>query len=239
MMSLTTDKTALSYWFPKLVAAGLPVPRTIIVEATSDECLDIGAGIWGEEGDGSAVAFLARLKQAADSIGYPCFLRTDHTSNKHQWEKTCFLQRSSDLVNHVAALAEFSEICDFIGLPYRNWVVREYLPIIPFGSCPRYGNMPVCREFRFFVDNSNIRCIHPYWPMQALKDGGVGTDLDYGALCEFGGDADKLKALAVAAGHAVGGSWSIDILETLRGWYVTDMAEAKKSFHWEGCPHVD
>ena len=26
------DKTALSYWFPKLEAAGLPVPKTVLLE---------------------------------------------------------------------------------------------------------------------------------------------------------------------------------------------------------------
>jgi hypothetical protein len=27
----------------------------------------------------------------------------------------------------------------------------------------------------------------------------------------------------------------VDILETKRGWFVTDMAEAGKSWHWPGC----
>ena len=26
------DRTALSYWFPKIEAAGLPVPKTILVK---------------------------------------------------------------------------------------------------------------------------------------------------------------------------------------------------------------
>lgn len=30
---------------------------------------------------------------------------------------------------------------------------------------------------------------------------------------------------------------SVDILDTEKGWFVTDMAEADKSFHWEGCPN--
>ena len=47
----------------------------------------------------------------------------------------------------------------------------------------------------------------------------------------------ELRNLASAAGKAVGGEWSVDILETRRGWYITDMAEAYKSWHWEGCPN--
>lgn len=48
----------------------------------------------------------------------------------------------------------------------------------------------------------------------------------------------ELSVLAAHAGSVVGGAWSVDILETERGWMVTDMAEAHKSFHWEGCPHA-
>lgn len=33
-------------------------------------------------------------------------------------------------------------------------------------------------------------------------------------------------------------AWSVDVLETRRGWFVTDMAEAARSFHWPGCEHA-
>jgi hypothetical protein len=120
-----------------------------------------------------------------------------------------------------------------MGLPYSKWVVREFLPTKPIGKCPNYGDMPVCREFRFFVDNGVMRCAHPYWPRQALVDGGwFGSDADFESMCRW---PHELRDLAEAAGRAVGGSWSIDLLDTQWGWYVTDMAEAHKSFHWEGC----
>jgi hypothetical protein len=61
-------------------------------------------------------------------------------------------------------------------------------------------------------------------------------DVAYADLCSSSGSENELVALAEKAGAAVGGSWSIDILETEKGWYVTDMAEAYKSFHWEDCP---
>lgn len=119
--------------------------------------------------------------------------------------------------------------------------MREYLPIIPHGICRNYGNMPVCREFRFFVDDGVIRCRHPYWPDHALEQGGLNLTLaKYNELCRLpdmndGLEPEAIDRLAEAAGRAVGGSWSIDILETKRGWFVTDMAEAHKSYHWEAC----
>jgi len=49
----------------------------------------------------------------------------------------------------------------------------------------------------------------------------------------------KLTEYANATGRAVGGAWSIDILETKRGWHVTDMAEAANSWHeWPECPNT-
>lgn len=40
------------------------------------------------------------------------------------------------------------------------------------------GNMPVNREFRFFVRDADVICFHPYWPDRApLVDQGHRTPL--------------------------------------------------------------
>ena len=47
----------------------------------------------------------------------------------------------------------------------------------------------------------------------------------------------EIETLVKCAGCAVGGGrWSVDALETERGWYITDLAQAHVSHHWEGCP---
>lgn len=237
---LTTDQTALSYWFPKLAAAGLPVPRTELVPmpVLAQQC--VWASFDGNDGtseEQNAYAnFIEAIKMATTNFGFPCFLRTDHTSAKHSWEDTCFLRSAADVENHVARIIEFSEMCDLMGLPYGAWAVRELLPTRQHGICQNYGNMPVCNEHRFFIVDGNAKCCHPYWPRRALDEGGwTGSDIDYDRLCEY---PISLTALAEAAGRAVGGAWSIDIIDTDRGWFITDMAEAHKSFHWEGCPNV-
>lgn len=231
------DKTELSYWFPKLEVAGIAVPKTRLVTMPrpAQEC--VWASFDGKDGTSDQTSsydnFVCDIRIAAEAFGFPCFLRTDHTSAKHSWDNTCFVKAPDDIKRHVFSIVEFSECCGFIGLPYSVWAVREFLPTIPHGTCPNYSNMPVCREFRFFVDDGVMRCAHPYWPLQALNDGGwSGSDIDFEKMCRW---PHELKDLAEAAGRAVGGSWSIDILETRRGWYVTDMAEAEKSFHWGGC----
>lgn len=241
------DKTALSYWFPLIEAAGLPVPRTIILDMPIAAQEDVWAAFEGKPGRGALKEFADLVATAGGIIlrngpSDPFFLRTDHTSGKHQWKGTCCVTDPSLTIRHILAIAEFSEICDFMGLPYNRWAVREFLPIKPVAECPRYGDMPVNREFRFFVDDGVIRCVHPYWPEQALLDGGAHgvsmAQLSFESL-NFA-EMSYVMSLAVEAGKACAGSWSIDILEADRGygWFITDMAEARKSFHWEGCAHA-
>jgi len=227
------DKTSLSYWFPKLVEAGLPVPKTKILKMPKEASASIWALFDGEEG-GDIKPFAKAIADAAEEFGFPFFLRTDHTSGKHGWDRACFVPDEASIPSHVAEIAEYSELAGFPGLPWETWVVREMLPTIPFGVCVGYGNMPVCREFRFFVEDERIVCRHPYWPLHALEHGGAPPTLDFDELCRIPDEA-ALSALASAAGRAVGGAWSVDILETRRGWFITDMAEAHKSYHWEGC----
>lgn len=233
-----TDKTALSYWFPKIQAAGLPVPRTTIVQMPKAAQEDVWAAFDGNEGPGGMAAFCDMLRAAMEPMGYPCFLRTDHTSGKHNWNRTCFVTDPAKVGAHVFAIAEFSECASLMGMPWNTWVVREFLPTKPLGVCSAYGDMPVCREFRYFVDGADIKCAHPYWPLRALLDGGYDGLGQSDMYVVQPNELDELSILAARAGAAVGGAWSIDILETERGWMVTDMAEAHKSFHWEGCPHA-
>lgn len=244
------DKNCLSYWFPKLKAAGLPVPRTVIVETKRRlvELLD------GETPEGFN-EFLDQLRVAGDEVGWPAFLRTGHTSGKHQWDRTCYVLSSSKLGWHVYALVEFSNCVNQpLGLPTKIWCLRELLPTTPVFTAPAYYNMPVCREFRVFVDGADVKCVHPYWPREVLVRGfPIARDRDwtempielpdefqeqYAALCDLGDDEETIRTLASRAGTALGGAWSIDLLETKRGWYVTDVAEAERSFHWEGCEAV-
>jgi len=245
------DRNCLSYWFPKLQAAGLPVPRTEIVrtEVNLIELLEgnTPAG-WG--------GFLADLNVAIGKIGgSPCFLRTGQGSGKHQWKRTCYLDLATGtLPNHIARLVEWSETVDFIGLPSNVWVVRELLPTEPLCVLPAYGDMPLVPEARCFVKDGNVLCWHPYWPINAIRDGFPVAKPEDRFAEEAKRDVPANFEEIVAGAHALDmrqflplaeraavvfagdGAWSVDLLPTRRGWFVTDMAIAQRSFHWEGCP---
>jgi hypothetical protein len=231
------DLTALSHWFPKIRDAALPVPRTALIDMPIEAQKDAWEAFDGKDGNGGLQLFAGSVAEIGATFGVPFFLRTDHTSGKHSWRDACFVADPVLVIRNIMAIIEYSEMCSIVGLPYARWAIREMLPTIPFGVCPEYLDMPICKEFRFFVDDAKVRCWHPYWPRLALERGGAMlSDADYAALCEPGGDLEELTDLAQRAGAAVGGAWSVDILQTTRGWFVTDMAEAGKSFHWEGCP---
>src|SRR4029077_9958154 len=80
------ERNCLSWWFPKILAAGFPVART----------LAMGTGVnltflceVGEKPDGLD-DFFGKLGALVDQIGLPCFLRTGQTSHKHDWRNSCF-----------------------------------------------------------------------------------------------------------------------------------------------------
>jgi hypothetical protein len=233
------DKNCLSYWFPKLQAAGVPVPETHIVRAPNLFSLLEGGT---PEGFGE---FIAELTALANSLGYPCFLRTGQGSGKHSWERTCFLQHADNIKQHVYELVEWSECVSLFGLPHDVWAVRKFLNTRPICLLPRYRNMPLVREVRAFVRGGKVECHHPYWPATAITDGftpGIHNPLAVEIIKEAT-DFDHGPALAlaetVAKAFADDDAFSVDVLETADGWYVTDMALAARSWHWPQCPLED
>ncbi len=252
-----SNRNCLTYWFPKLVAAGLPVPRTEIVRTA----LDLSVLCDGGSPPAEAYSlFISELEHAAVRVGAPApvFLRTGQGSGKHNWAKTCSLTDAGRLRDHVGELVLWSHLVDFFGLSHDVWVLREMLPVEPVAVLPAYGNMPLVKEVRCFVRGGAIVCSHPYWPALAIADGfGMRRDRTDGRV-KGAADSTRLAAAVersmpsaddlplwrpiaekVAKAFADDGAWSVDLLATRRGWFVTDMAEAGRSFHWDDCPRAN
>lgn len=230
------DVNDLAYWFPKIEAAGLPVPETRIV--TTDVEL---MGLLDGEMPVGFEAFLSDLEKASWNVGYPCFLRTGHTSGKHDWSDTCYVAGPNHLGRHVAALVEASALADVFGLPTRTWVVRSLIKTTPLFRCERWRGFPVTREFRVFIRDDEFEAMYPYWPEDAVEQGQPDRD-DWRDVLRVASeitddDADKVTFLAGMASAAVGGGyWSIDFLQDEGGdWWLTDMADGDRSYRPE--PH--
>jgi hypothetical protein len=226
------DFNCLSYWFPKLEEIGIPVPRTEIVQFVED----ISQYFFDGEVNPLLDAYIEEIKDACNKIGYPCFLRSGHTSAKHSWNKSCFVTDPDCVGYSVYEICEFSEICDMIGLPTNVWAARELLPTHPIFTA-FHGQMPITAEFRLFVKDEKCTHIQPYWPADCIERPSVPDWeerlAEISLLCDE--DRSYLVGQSERIGKHIGGYWSIDwLFATDRGWTCTDMADGDRSFRWEG-----
>ena len=267
------DRACLSYWFPILEAAGVPVPRTVVVRTAPDlDGPDLLALLEAAPlmGDPERMAgfdrFATRLVEAYMAVAgsgvrrpawatEPVFLRTGHTAGKHNWRHTCYVPDCAALVGHVAALVAASAAAHPVfPLPTDVWAVRELLPVTPIVELPRYAGLPLAAELRAFVKGGEVRCVHAYWPPEAVAAGFFGPiDAHQGKLIMALASTVVMddipavwgtlaKVAAAFAGESGGAAWSVDLLLGQTGvWYATDMAPAERSYHDPLCAfsHAD
>lgn len=234
-------KVHMSFWLPKIEAAGLPTPKTIMLEMPDDAVRDLWSTFDQEEPTGPWPAFVEMAKGRADEIGFPLFLRSAYFSGKHDWDRCCFVREREKLGEHMSNIAYMSE-CVGVGMgtvrtSWKTWALRELLPTVPVANCPGYTNMPVCKEFRFFAEDGKVLCWHPYWPRHSLDDGRAELSDEAFTALSTPDNLPELSAIAETASRVCGGAWSVDLLQTERGWFLTDMATANTSWHWEDCPN--
>jgi len=147
------------------------------------------------------------------------------------------VERAEDLSQHVAALVEWSALVTLVSLPTRTWVVRQWLDLD--ARFTAFEGLPIATEVRAFIVGGRLRCWHPYWPADALRDAGP-SDKDWRALLVAQHRLARDEAFRwrpiVNAISAAFGSWSVDLCRTEAAeWVVTDMARAEDSYHWPGC----
>lgn len=201
------------YWWPKVKDLDVPLPKTYIVSADGDR-------------DG-------KLTHAANTLGYPLFLRTDYTSLKHSWKNSALVQSAQELWTHAQYLKLDSAFQD---LPLNAFVLRELLPLeVGFKA---YSDMPVHKERRFFIKAHNVQCEHPYWPEEAFAGQTIESCREKLAALNNLSDADlnQLELSAAKVADAIEGYWSVDFAKSTDGqWYLLDMAMGEDSYHWKDC----
>lgn len=231
------DIASMQVWYPVLEkCGGLLMPKTEIVlfEGSIFE--------WEKE---IPAKVLLDVGMALANTRVPAILRTDFMSAKHgDWDATILHTYDAYLVRKaIGALMEM-EATAFMAPDSGAIVVREYLkPEAPLGY--RKNNMPVIPEYRTFVENGAIACIHDYWPPGSIDWRADTRWKDVASAAGVLADtmlAGTGPAQARTAGEALSEihpAWSIDFMYTGDEYggecYLIDCAPAGQSYHWEGC----
>lgn len=244
------SKNCLSYWFPILEKTGVRVPETVIIK-TEVELGHLLDGVTPKGFDG----FIQQLVRAAFIISgeyhlrtgqflQTYFLRTGMLSGKHSWLDTCYVPFVKDFPEHVAALVEESAVCDMLGRPFDVWAVREFIPMV--SAFTAFNGLPINKERRYFIKDGEVICHHPYWPQEAVaqggpKDSGDGFPWQERLAYLNVEPADEVAFLSEQArivSRVFEGAWSLDFSQARTGeWLAIDMAVAEESYHWEDCPN--
>jgi hypothetical protein len=226
--------TSLNFWYPKLKGLAIPMPKTIILPYERNPFDDLDYKIFERD-----------LARAAREIGFPLFMRTDLSAGKHDWKNTCYVENFHALIKNLPRLIESNELADIMGLPYTSIVLREFLDLeTTFKAFP--GDMPINKERRYFIENGQVLCHHPYWPPNAFED--IDAGIQYAChgwqekLAELNRQEDSevilLTNYAKLVSLTLSGFWSVDFAYARNGkWYLIDMAVGEASYHWHGCPN--
>jgi hypothetical protein len=261
-----TDPSCMSFWYPRLLALhvpadkktqqpakGIPMPKTELVDAGEDwidmySILDSPKRFPTEwaTADKKVQEVSDRLMVASTRLGdAPFFLRTGLTSGKHNWSKCCYLPDRFPKTFY-DAVHNLIDDSGCKGLDFRHWAVREYLPVLPLFRLDNYGGMPLVPEIRVFTKGGEIRGHQPYWPKKSIEAGRPNCE-NWEPLYKQGTEACErawenpdsgVKSIALQVAKALPEhDWSIDLLLTTRGWYVTDLAIAGRS-HFEAADFI-
>lgn len=228
-------KNDLSWWYPRLAATGIPTPETRIVTTTAN----LTALLDGKEPRGFK-AFLEELDEALRATGaYPGFLRSGHTSDKHEWDGTCYVASGDALGHHVAAIVGFCFCASLVGLPTTTWAARRLLQL-DASFTAFSGRMPVAMERRLFIAGGQVLCVHPYWPSEVIEDNRPSREdwREVLAMHDAAWLAEQSEVLPLAetVSRAFDGEWSLDFARDVQGkWWAIDMAQAEDSYHWPAC----
>lgn len=225
----TADHNSMLYWYPK-IKGKVPTPKTVFVPVHCFETSWLDGNI--------PASLILEVKRAANSLGYPAFMRTEQLSAKHEWSRTCFVESEAVIAQHLYNLIEAHYLTLDMQMDARPKaiILREFLHLRSFFTA--YSGMPVAREFRMFATNGKIECIHPYWPRDAIREGRPSVKNWRSLATKLEADP-PLEAFEIVktASKEFTEQMSFDVCELEDGrWMLTDMATGADSFHY---PHPE
>ena len=228
-MRLEQDaQSSMLNWWPKIQNLDIPQPRTEYVE------VDDGNLRQALEGE-APLKSLPKIVRMVEKFTMPVFLRGTDTSGKHNWENTCYLDNMEQLGQHVANLAEEALMAD---ITTRAIFAREFIPMRLAGFSAFYGNMPVSREIRCFINKGEKICQHWYWFEEAIySHGSPPKDPDWKEKLKVNNtmtteDQKTIDGYLAQVCKVFLDNWSVDFCCGADGtWYLIDMARGEISYH--------
>ena len=219
------DRNSMLNWYPKIKDLAIMQPETNIVPIQ-----------WMPAHQG--IRNFPQVYKAARQIGFPLFMRTDHFSGKHSWNRTCYVDKLHNLEANLLNLVEESEMAGMLGLPVNAIVFRKYVEME--SAFIAFGGLPVSKERRYFVKDGRVKCHHAYWIEPAIEFWGATRAeeppdwreklqaLNYESDVEI----DLLTTYAQQVSQVLSGYWSVDFcLSKSKMWYLIDCATGEQSWH--------
>lgn len=229
-------ESSMLVWYPKIKDLQIPQPRTEIVEIPYRELSKL---LDGQDFDKK---YLDRIKKAAKKIGYPLFLRTDNSSQKHDWKNSCYVENRDQLFPHISGLIDSNGGCDLID---NAIILREFIPMYSKFTA-FWGDFPVSKEMRFFIKDGEVQCRHWYWFDEVIRKQGRPKDKEWESKLRMLNkltDNDELMLnsfLKKVCEAFPEGYWSVDFCLSKHGiWHLIDMARGEVSFHYPTCEHSE
>lgn len=226
------DKNGFSHWFGVVKESGVRHPRTL----TLPLAMGFQGALLGDLPDSNVEIEIDKLVQAlqnfGDEHGFPLFIKTSFTSDKHSWNDSCCLKDASrqTVLRQITGIVEFQAMFS-PNLYSPELIVREMIDVNP--AFHAFNGMPVTEEFRLFVRDGHVVAYQPYWPADAILDPSVEDWADRLEAIKrpTAADLDYMTRYAEQVGRKLGGHWSVDFLRCREGklWLI-DMADGDQSF---------
>lgn len=237
------NPNSAEYWLRKITEdpeLNFHIPESVFIPYDHSKLI---AQLEGEEEYTEWEGILSSVDIAATAIGYPVFVRTDLSSDKHGGIHSFLIEEKEHIGSCLELTASDNEMKFWTAQGPESFVIRKYLDL-NYDFIAFHG-LPIAREWRFFATRDQIICDHPYWPEESIQFfGDVKEPRNWKELLKTlqTPPPDFLQDLAKKAASLcdVHDKWSVDFAEDQEGkWWLIDMAIAEQSWHWPECRKLE
>ena len=225
-------------WLPKIIEAGIKTPKTQFIPYDHNDIVCMLEG-----GKSKTINKLWKIVfETCNKQGFPAFIRTDLASAKHGGISSYLITRNEDIGRVIWRTVEDNELKFWIGDEHpKALMIREFLQLET--AFIAFHGLPISKEWRYFANEKEVICHHPYWPKFAIKFFEEAPEIkgwqkklnDLYKIDYY----DILAPIAIQAAKVCGDNCSVDFaMDINNNWWLIDMAKAENSWHWLNCDKI-